>query len=440
MNVQGAVYPMGSVRAFVLVPLAAPQAATPKVAALARGLGLASVRCLTSAGLPVEAYLSANGPETPTRGSGTLLINGNFDMSPDDAAAINRLSFVVEGPGSRRSEQIDVVAGGRLDGFGPLCAELGRLMEAQFDCSQPPAYARSSLSLVIESLFLALRLALATRSSPASDVLATAGSLAAAIARSATPFAGERSADAVLDIGQWLGGQGRDDWAAASLDALKVERNRLADLAQRFARLSSERERAWRARHAALSGDDASATRLLQSLKASRPVEAGFDLACLMFRLGDFKASSDAARLALSSLRDERAGFVDLAFSIDNQPPESSRSWRDVLACQLALSLLRGGDYDAALQAARGAAASSPRPEHALRLEAHVLRDWAMDEHGRGKGAWRAHLAMHLEALDRVYAVDPQREEVVAALEASEFLEDEDARNRWLSRLANPHP
>lgn len=433
-------YPINSIRAFVVVPLASRQPVTPLVAALAQGLGLASVSCLTSAGLHVEAYLAANGPAVSALGTGILLIRGAFELqSPDNAASLDSLSFMIEAPDVNPSEPIDVIVGGRFGGFGQLCAELGRLTDVKFEDRKPLAFAQASLSLVIESLILALRLAVATPFSPASEVLVIAGSLAATVTRDPTPFAGERSADAVLDIDQWLNGQDYDDRrAAAWFNELEAHRRRLAEFALRFGGLSREREFAWRARQAAMSGDDASAIELLRKLRVSRPVEAGFDLACLKFRAGDFQASTDAARHALSSLQDIQGGFVDLAYSPDNQPPESSRPWRDVLSCQLSLSLLKGGEYNDAILAARSAAALSPQPEHAWRLEAHVLRDWAIDEYGRGDSNWRRHLAMHLEILDRVYSRDPQRGEIEAAIEASEFLEDENERNRWLSRLVNP--
>ena len=433
-------FSLNSVRAFIVVPIASRQPVTPLVAVLAQGLGLASVSCLTSAGLHIQACLEGDGLAVSALGPGILLIRGAFELqSPDDAATLDSLSFMIEAPDVQPSEPIDVIVGGRFVGFGQLCSELGRLTDVRSEDRKPPTFAQASLSLVIESLVLALRLALATPSSPYSDVLVIVGSLAATVTRDPTPFAGERSADAVLDIDQWLDGLDNDDRPAASwFNEFESHRRLLAEFALRFGGLSRERELSWRARQAAMSGDEASALELLQKLQATRPVEAGFDLACLKLRAGDFQASTDAARHALSILQDIHVRFVDLAYSPDNQPPESSRPWRDVLLCQLSLSLLKGEEYSDAIQATRSAAALSPQPEHAWRLEAHVLRDWAIEEYGRGDSNWRHHLAMHLEILDRVYARDPQRCEIEAAIEASEFLEDENKRNRWLSRLVDP--
>jgi tetratricopeptide (TPR) repeat protein len=371
---------------------------------------------------------------------GILLIRGAFDLlSPDDAVTLDHLSFTIEAPDESHAEPINVIVGEQFVGFDQLCAELCRLMDVEVEDRNPPPFAQASLPLVIESLVLALRLAMETPSSPASDVLVMAGSLAEIVTRAPTLFAGGRSADAVLDIDQWLDGQDNDDRGVdGCFNALEAHRRRLAEFALRFGGLSRERELAWSARQAAMSGDEDRAIELLQKLQTSRPVEAGFDLACLKFREGDFQASSDAVRHALSSLQDSHGGFVDLAFSRDSQPPESSRPWGDVLSCQLSLSLLRGGDYNGAILSARSAAALSPQPEHAWRLEAHALRDWAIDEYERGDSNWRRHLAMHLEILDRVYARDPQRGEIEAALEASEFLEDDKERDRWLFRLATP--
>ena len=116
------------------------------------------------------------------------------------------------------------------------------------------------------------------------------------------------------------------------------------------------------------------------------------------------------------------------------KPPPGGPSWAGYLLAERGEIALRAGRFESAVESLEESLRAGGDERRTYELLAHALRNWGLERLKQDPKQGRALLERHVEALDRLFSIEPRMVEVHAALSVADYLEDAEMRERWAPR------